>query len=186
MTLKSMKGVHNKATSETNSLKNMISGYRKWRRGVVGRRKKVVAEQRKWNECSRFQHSCYCSLFWLSEDLTEPWPLCQQHEEVVRQTHNKTWCSWVLRNQGWGERSACSLCVCLCFWHCTSGHHHISCAPQTPLDCLSTIRPHVNLNLFLKEWVASFSKNSALMRKTPPNPINSTTLHWPCGWSADG
>lgn len=111
-----IEGVHNKATSVTNPLKNMISGYRKERRGAVGRRKRVVAEQRKWKESSRSQLSCYCSLFWLSEDLTEPWPLCQQHEEVVRQTHNKTWCSWVLRNRGWGEREVhVPFWVCLCF-----------------------------------------------------------------------
>lgn len=36
------------------------------------------------------------------------------------------------------------------------------------------------------QWPHFLSEHRALMRKTAPNPINSTTLCWPCGWSEDG
>lgn len=127
---------------ETNSLKIWFLHTRRKGMGLCVERKKGSS----WTEnekTSRFHHSCYCSLFWLSEDLTEPWPLCQQHEEVVRQSHNKTWCSWVLRNWSCRERSAGSPLVCLRFWHNTSGHHRSSCVSQALSDWLSTIRPHV-------------------------------------------
>ncbi len=130
--------MHGWCTKQGHLWVKFTSGHKTEKTGVVGRRKKVIAVQRK---CE--QSSCYCSLFWLSEDLTEPWPLCQQHEEVVRQTHNKMWCSWVLRNRDWGKGSECSLWVCLRFWHGTSGHHCGSCASQSLPGSPSTIRPRV-------------------------------------------
>lgn len=121
---------------------NNISTEEEKCRGCGQKKKKgVVAEYRKWKQSSRFQRSCYCSLFWLLEDLIEPWPLCLQHEEVVRQAHNKTWCSWVF----------------LCFWHCTSHQNH-SAVPHKlalgpPVRLCSAPKSHL---LLLKEQVTSF------------------------------
>lgn len=141
--------------------------------GWGGREVSSCGEKMKERSC--FQHSCYCSLFWLSEDLTEPWPRCLQHEEVVRQTHNKKWCSWVLRSPG------CSLRVCC--WHGTSGHRRGSPASQAPpRGRLSAVRPScscVELNRTSpprKGPVTSFSAGEPCShgKKIDPNAINAT------------
>lgn len=121
---------------------------------------------------SCFHSSCYCSLFWQSEDLTEPWPLCQQHEEVVRQTHNE---KEKLRLRG--EKCVFPLSLSL-FWHSTSGHHRGFCAlraPQTVYQwshCMFVCPPKPHF-LFppRAKWPHSLSELHALMRKTGPIPL---------------
>ena len=175
MMLTCREGVQKEATSETNTPKVMMCGYRKERRRAVGRRgkkKKLQRENEKrvliWSAlviaaCSG------CQRTWLNPDL------CQQHEEVVRQTHNKTCCSWVLRNRGWGERSECSLWARLCVWHLRPPPHKLTQVVHRRPGRMFVCRPKPHISSVSKsekEWPHSLSENRALVRKTAsPIPL---------------